>query len=284
MLRVAVPVILALLLTAAQGTTYWCPMHPDQRATTPIACPICRMTLVPMPPVRVGEYQMAVSVRPHPDGRGASGIGLMLLEPDGRTLVRELDVVHERPLHLFVVDRTLEYFAHVHPDRIADGRFDVELPLPPGEYMVVADFAPAGGAPQTLQRAVFAPGADASRSHRAPGLADTPRRQTAAGLIVTMAGELIAGETETLTFSFTDAATGGAPGDLEPYLGAPAHLLAASADLTDVQHAHPESAAGAIRQVAFDVTPAAAGAYKLWLQFQRRGQVVTVPFVMHVAR
>ena len=159
----------------------------------------------------------------------------------------------------------------------------MDLGLPPGEFMVVADFAPAGGPPQTLQRAVMTPGADASASHRVPVLLETARRLQASGVIVTVAGELTAGKTNTLVFSFVDAA-GGAPHDLEPYLGAPAHLLAASADLADVQHAHPEDAEGPIRQVAFDVTPARAGPYKLWLQFQRRGTVVTLPFVLHAAR
>ena len=146
--------------------------------------------------------------------------------------------------------------------------------------MVVADFTPAGGPPQTLQRAVIAPGANPPAIDRLPALRETPRRVPASGLIVTVEGELTAGKTDTLTFSFTDAATGDPPHDLEPYLGAPAHLVAASADLTDVQHAHPEDMAGPIRRVAFDVTPARAGAYKLWLQLQRGGKVVTVPFVL----
>ena len=285
MLRLPAPVVLlAMLLVSAQGATFWCPMHPNERAASPIACPVCKMTMVPLPPVAVGEYLMSVDLRPQSDGRGASGMALTLLGPGGRERVRNLEVVHEQPIHVFVIDRTLEYFAHVHPARGMADRFEVELELPPGEFMVVADFAPAGGPPQTLQRAVITPGADARGTHRVPVLRATSRRVPAAGVIVTVAGELTAGKTETLTFSFTDAATGGAPHDLEPYLGAPAHLLAASADLTDVQHAHPEDSAGPIRQVAFDLTPARAGAYKLWLQFQQMGKVVTVPFVLHAAR
>ena len=281
MLRLPVPVVLlALLLAASQGTAFWCPMHPNERAASAIPCPVCRMTMVPIPPVRVGEYVMSVELRPRADGRGASGLSLILLLPGGLERVREFDIVHEQPVHVFVIDRTLENFAHVHPDRPTADRFDVELALPPGEFMVVADFTPAGGPPQTLQRVVIAPGANPSAALRVPVLRETPRRVPASGLIVTLEGELTAGKTDTLTFSFTDSETGGPPRDLEPYLGAPAHLVAASADLTDVQHAHPEDPAGPSRQVAFDVTPARAGAYKLWLQLQQGGKVVTVPFVL----
>ena len=35
---------------------FWCPMHPDVRAADAGKCPLCGMTLVPIPPPRVGEY------------------------------------------------------------------------------------------------------------------------------------------------------------------------------------------------------------------------------------
>ena len=259
-------------------------MHPNERAQAPIACPVCKMAMVLMPPMKIGEYVMVVGVEAQPAGRGASGLSITMYEPGGTVRVADLDVVHEQLLHFFIIDRTLEFFAHLHPARQADGRFVLPVELGPGEYMTVADFVPTGGTPQTLQRAIVVAGAGGPAPPSVPKVKDTPRRQLAEGLAVTVAGELTVGKTDALTFSFADAATGDVPGGLEPYLGAPAHLLIASADLTDVQHAHPEESARAIRQVAFDVTPAMEGAYKLWLQIQRSGQVVTVPFVLHAKR
>lgn len=282
----AAATLIAVILTLAQAPTYWCPMHPNERATAPVACPVCKMTMVPMPPVKVGEYVMDVHLTPHPSGRGASGLSIELFEPDGRTAVKNLDTVHERMLHAFVMDRSLEFFAHVHPERRSDGRLAVELDLPPDEYMVVADFSPAGGAPQTLQRAVMTPGFELAGRVQMPRPAPTARRQTAAGVVVTLSGTLAKGRTSTLSLTFADAQTGEVPRDLEPYLGAPAHLLTSSADLTDVQHAHPEelaAPAASLGSVEFDVTPAREGTYKLWVQFQRAGRVVTVPFVVNVS-
>ena len=83
-----------------------------------------------------------------------------------------------------------------------------------------------------------------------------------------------------MTFSFTDALTGRPVTDLEPYLGAPAHMLVVRADLADAIHAHPEEVATGGPTVSFHPLLPAEGAYKVWIQVQRRGRVITVPFVL----
>ena len=42
------------------------------------------------------------------------------------TPVSDLLTVHEKPLHLFMVSRDLEYFAHVHPEASGNGRLRAE--------------------------------------------------------------------------------------------------------------------------------------------------------------
>ena len=34
--------------------------------------------------------------------------------------------VHDRLLHLFIIDRRLEYFAHVHPEPAGEGVFEID--------------------------------------------------------------------------------------------------------------------------------------------------------------
>ena len=94
---------------------------------------------------------------------------------------------------------------------------------------------------------------------------------------------LKAGREALLRFTLADAATGTAISDLEPFLGAAGHMLIVSADLTDANHAHPEEQAARGPSVSFQPRMPAAGLYKLWVQFQRKGQVITVPFVVSVA-
>ena len=64
---------------------------------------------------------------------------------------------------------------------------------------------------------------------------------------------------------------------LEPYLGAWAHMLAASDDLIDLMHTHPFLADGG-PQVQFNVIFPRARTYRMWVQFQRKGVVNTAVF------
>ena len=97
--------------------------------------------------------------------------------------------------------------------------------------------------------------------------------------------------------------------DLQLYLGALAHFIIVSEDLKDFIHAHPletgevvDPSLGLERIHVHDLallakvlkgpSPATiraatsfprAGRYKLWMQFQRAGDIITVPFVFDVA-
>jgi hypothetical protein len=285
--------VIALLVAAGSGipaaqsvtiqrAEFWCPMHPNERSPVAAVCPICKMTMVRIPPVRIGEYGMEVEQIVSRVTRSVTGLRIVLRDPSTAEPVTSLETVHERPLHLFIVSRSLEYFAHVHPEA-ADGRaFEVRHAIPAGEYMVVADFLPRGGSQQTLQRAIVTPGAS--------GLSQ-PVRFTANVLTRTARGvrthllaeDVTAGRNGHLTFDVADAPGGEPVTDLEPYLGAPAHLFIASADLTETMHVHPDATAAGGSRLTFDVTLPKPGGYRIWLQIQRRGNVITLPFTLVVS-
>lgn len=200
-------------------------------------------------------------------------------QPRVERLVRGFAIAHGHPMHLFVVGEGLEFFTHGHPVQQGDGVFMLDVALPrQGPYMAIAEFLPEGGTPQTFQQ-VFTTGAAFGRVTRpdpdtAPKIAD--------GLQVSIdASQLKAGEIRPLTIRIDDAATGTAVTDLEPYLGASAHVLLVAADMTEAIHAHPAEAArgGAI---SFQPLLPRQGVYKTWFQFQRNGRVSTVAFVIDV--
>jgi hypothetical protein len=68
---------------------------------------------------------------------------------------------------------------------------------------------------------------------------------------------------------------------LEPYLGAWAHMLIESHDLIDTIHAHPSSAEASGR-MQFDIFFPREAIYRIWIQFQRKGEVNTVAFTLPV--
>jgi hypothetical protein len=70
--------------------------------------------------------------------------------------------------------------------------------------------------------------------------------------------------------------------NLEPYLGSPAHMLAASSDLIDMIHNHPftatDPAGSAYKLLQFNMNIHRAGVHRVWIQFQRHGVVNTAAF------
>jgi hypothetical protein len=267
--------ILEIVRDTDRDEIYWCPMHPDVRSADEGKCPICGMALVPIPPPKIGEYNLDVlQVR---DDRGATtGLELRVHEPDTDALVTRFSLAHEKLLHLFIVSRDLQYFAHVHPDPATDGTFTLSHPLTAGEYMLIADFIPEAGTPQMVQKAIIAGGT----------VSAAPPRDDSNGLKVTMnvEGELAVGKEAKLTFAVSDARTGAPVTDLQPYLGAPAHLLMVRTDLGDAIHAHPEELVSPGPSVSFRPLVPAPGAYKLWIQFQRGGRISTSAFDLLVPR
>ena len=263
--------------TAVAGEEqYWCAMHPDQRSDRPGRCPICGMALMRIPPARFVTYP--VDLRATPTVNGVR-LRLAVRDPATQKVVRDFAIVHERPLHLFVVGNGLEFFAHDHPVQQADGVFMIDLALPrPGPYMAIAEFQPERANAQMFQQIFTTGGAFDPSATPAVDLAP----KTIDGLRVSIdVSKVKSGEASTLAFRVDNAASGAAVTDLEPYLGASAHLLIVASDLTEAIHGHPEED----RRPALTFTPIIPrpGRYKVWLQVQRAGRVSTAAFVLEVA-
>jgi hypothetical protein len=261
---------------AQARTQYWCPMHPDVRSETRGVCPICGMKLVAMPPVRFGSYPVDLRATPT-----VSGVRLRLAvtNPSTHAIVRRFETVHERTMHVFVVSEGLDFFAHEHAVLQRDGVFMLDLSLPQrGAYMAIAEFLPVGGTPQTFQQTFTTGESFARRPAPTPDAAP----KTVDGMRISIdPSSLKSGEIGKLTFRVEDAASAAPVTDLEPYLGASAHLLIVPVDLTEAIHGHPTAdEKGPV--LAFAPLIPRNGRYKLWLQIQRRGIVSTAPFVIDV--
>ena len=283
--RIAADLVLEITPETDKPDTHWCPMHPGVRSAGPAVCAICSMNLVPIPPPRVGEYSLEVTIEPVSNRSGSFRLEIVVRDPDTRDVVRKFLEVHERLFHLFIISRDLERFAHVHPAHHASGTFVLEHALEPGEYMLIADFLPADGTSQTVHRAIVTPGYRGDLFGRSPALKPSAIARTVEGLRVALEAKRVeALRPATLRFEVTDASTGTPIRDLEPYLGAAGHLLIVNPDLTTAIHAHPADTAPAAPELMFDAVLPESGPVKMWLQIQRLGKVLTVPFVIDVAR
>ncbi len=234
---------------------------------------------------------------------------LNIKNPRGE-VVRDLQTVHEKQIHLILVSDDLAEFNHLHPEPQADGSYGVGFTFPHGgAYRLYADFTPAG-ANQLVER--FSVTASGTPAPRVALVEDKSLTKTVDGLRVTMqlSESLRAGQELQLNFMVADEATGKPVTDLQPYLGSLAHFVIISEDTSRYLHVHPMEAGampgmkgagmtgkmdeemkmGQGGKAAANVTISAhttfhnAGLYKLWAQFQRKGQVIVVPFVVRIAK
>lgn len=219
-----------------------------------------------------------VDLRATPTRTGAR-LRVAVKQAGSSTNVRRFATVHEHPMHLFVVGENLEFFAHEHPAAQPDGVFMVDLTLPrPGPYMAIVEYQTEGGPPRMAHQA-FTTGAAFLRAARP--VAD-PIAKIVDGMRVSLdAGAVKSGESRPIHLAVADAATGAPVSDLEPYLGAGAHLVAVSADMTEAVHEHP-AAAGRGPDITFRPLFPRPGLFKIWIQFQRGGRVSTAAFVIDV--
>jgi hypothetical protein len=241
--------------------------------------PLIRVIALVTALVPVAAATDVVDLRATPTLAGAR-LRIAVRQPGGISNVRRLAIVHEHPMHLFVVGEGLEFFAHEHPAPQPDGVFMVDLTLPrPGPYMAIVEFQREGGPPQMVHQA-FTTGGPFARVAR-PALDEEPR--IVDGMRVSLdRSPRRAGQAELLTVHITAAATGAPISDLEPYLGAAGHLVAVSADMTEAVHEHP-APDGRGPELRFRPLFPRAGLFKVWIQFQRGARVTTASFVIDVS-
>ena len=266
------------------GLEYWCPMHPAVRSAVAGRCPICQMVLVPASSGVGDTYKLDVELTPPAPLPGeVTRARFHVRDPKTGAAVTRFDVLHEKLFHLFVVSRDLQYFAHLHPEFRADGAFDVDLALPQaGHYQLLADLVPTGAAPQLIERAITTAGFDGPLHQVPPLAADLADKVIGATRVKVTMREAMAGGERLMNFELFDAVTGAPVVDLEPFLGAPGHLLVVSADLSYASHSHPLAEERPASSVEFQVLFARAGMHRVWVQFQRSGRVLTVPFTIPV--
>ena len=216
-----------------------------------------------------------------------------------RNPIRYLEHVHERPIHLMIISLDLEEFAHIHPEVNEFGVWEVSHTFSSGgKYQLYADFTSPGARRRVEVFEVTVHGQPRPKSRMA---VTPPAVKTVSGepVILEAAGEIRALKEIELRFQLGDGrspVTG-----LQPYLGAWAHAVIASEDLSSFTHAHPFEESGstikpseahvhnpetlgpAPKQIRIPTSFVKGGLYKIWLQIQIAGKVETVPFVINVA-
>lgn len=287
--------------TASGSLLYTCPMHPDVRAATPGNCVQCGMSLVGTAATsEVMDYELRLETTPTAVKAGDRvQLRILVFHPKTGEQVKEFEVVHDMPFHLFIVGRDLENYQHIHPTQQQDGGLTTQTVLPaPGHYEIFCDFFPTGGAPQVIHRSLATDGISGGGRHALQSALEPDRSliRSVAGIRFELRPEPahpVAGQPTLLKYYLVDDAAELPVQDLQPYLGAWGHTVSLREGATDFLHAHPTGLipAGADRsrllsgpRVSFKTFFARPGHHRIWSQFQRKGKVITVSFTVYVSR
>lgn len=206
-----------------------------------------------------------------------------ILGPDGRP-VTDYTPIHDRDLHLIVVQRELTDFWHVHPELAADGTWSVRLNLPrAGAYRVFTDVSP------TLLGHTITLGADLAVAGTYDPRPTPTQNRTAVvdGYEVTLDGDLVTGAGDLLTL--TVRKDGRPVTDLQPYLAAFGHLVVLRAGDLAYVHVHPNGEPGDGStapgpDITFHTAVPGTGTYRLFLDFKHGDIVRTAAFTLTTAR
>jgi hypothetical protein len=193
---------------------YTCPMHPEIRTTSAGTCPKCDMTLVPVTPAVVDDFNLKVESSPKaPKPNEKLRLRFQIFNPKTGKQVQTFYITHDKLFHLFIVSQDMTEFQHIHPTFERDGTFTIETALPkPGNYKIYSDFYPQDGAPQVLQQNISTAGYTQDLLAGQPRLKpDSTLTKTADGMKIELTLEpenIIAGQKVALKYHLTDAVTG----------------------------------------------------------------------------
>jgi hypothetical protein len=230
---------------------------------------------------------------------GPTRLSFTIRQPSGKPLTTyRRGAGPHTGVHVIVVRDDLGVIIHRHPPIRADGRIVQPIDFPaPGPYRVLVDAYPkVPGAPRNFQLHANVRVAGAYRPKPLPPFSPTV---TADGYRVVLSGprRLHAIEPAHMTATVRDPS--GRPVNFTPWYGALAHAIFFRKGSLDYFHTHVcgpstpgcTSVLGATKVTGTSTTPGKlqvgvllpiGGTWRLFLQFQAGGRILTAPFTLKV--
>jgi hypothetical protein len=198
--------------------------------------------------------------------------------------VNKFDIFQEKIMHLIVVRDDLQFFDHIHPEYKENGRFEVTANFPEsGNYTLFSDYKPAGNKENVSLMNITIPGTVPLPKNLEKFTKTKTISDTKINLNISEKN-IKAGQAVMLSFDLKDNKNQPIK-DLQPYLGEKGHLviIKSSSPLTSSDYIH----AHAIKntpdgKIEFHTKFPKPGTYKMWMQFNRNGQIKTADFWVNV--
>lgn len=204
-----------------------------------------------------------------------------LVDTKSNSLVtdNDLDITHEKKLHFFIFDPALKEFQHVHPE--FDGKlWNVELNFSVnGDYWVWAQAELAIDKEEFTSSNRIKVTGGTSAWPTPPVLGDIRMGTSGVSKVELSKTKLVAGKMVMLMIKFSR--TDGSVPQIEPYLGAFAHIVAVPDDADSLIHVHPMNDDNP-NQGMIHATFPRAGDYRIWIQFIDGGNLKVIPLSVKV--
>ncbi len=185
-----------------------------------------------------------------------SGLTFIIKNTESDKPVSNLEIVHDKIMHVILVKTDLKYFDHIHPNQKEPGVFYVPYSFyAPGDYRIWVDFTVEG-----MQHIVDfdATVYGASQMMQADGLSGLK-------VDINVPATIQIGEPIKIDFIVRD--TNNIPLSIkEKFLAANAHLIVIDESLDKFDHVHDEKIDGD-NILSFEYKFQKAGPHKLWIQF-----------------
>lgn len=187
----------------------------------------------------------------------------------GNVAVNDLQIEHEKYIHVIAVRDDLREFFHIHPVKTGPGTWEVKHVFPRGgTYKIWAEVAFLNASYSFGQPVLVVSG---DLGGRETAGSDRPDYEMRSGYQITFkhTEPLVNGRTTSLQFLIRDAA--GREAETEDFLGASMHMVIVKEDMSMCLHAHPVDVGFVDPVISFNQIFSKPGNYKLFAQFRPKG-------------
>lgn len=299
--------------STVKQAVYTCPMHPEVRSEKKDdKCPKCGMNLVVMKNDSVNEPQTKMhsekyalnltTVPQNPKANEEVTMNFSLMNNESKTIVKDLDIVHEKILHLIIVSKNLVFFNHIHPEMNSDGNLSVKTKFDKGgDYVLFADLKPKEEKEsQVFEIPIKVAGDPVENISMTPR--NTFETEGYTSVMTTEPTDLVTNKSTEIVVNLKK--NGKDVTDLKNYLGALGHMVIISEDASMYLHVHPMEAGDSNKykknddmknmkldsdkvtvsgpNVVFHTNFPKTGIYKVFAQFNPGGKLITTNFVVNI--
>ena len=229
-------------------------------------------------------------------------VAFTVIQPDGTPLTQyKHGAGPHNGVHLIMVRRDLGTIIHMHPPVAPDGRVTAKVTFPaPGPYRVVIDVYPKPTGPASLVNYQLFTNIAVAGKYTPKPLPPFSATQTVDGYRFVLHGTPHLRAIDPALLDFTVTAPDGKPATFTPWFGALAHAIFFRQGTLDYFHTHVcapgvsgcASVFGSAKVTGTSSTPGhlkvgvlvpVPGTWRLFLQTQVDGRILTAPFTLKVS-